>query len=89
MKECWNCGNYRMFYTKGYGKFENADMGSCVKFEKIVGKHKSCEFWRGNLIRRRIRKSVCLNMLDAALENIAQIRQVLCEEYEDNKINPQ
>ena len=47
-KECWNCGNYGDYYTKGFCHFDKTKQGSCSKHREIKEKHDSCEFWRKN-----------------------------------------
>ena len=54
----------------------------------ITDKHGACEKWCFNGIRRRIRKDVSLKALNDALENIVEIRQILIDEFNDNKMNP-
>ena len=88
MKECWGCGNYQAYYTKGYYKYDRKDRGNCTKHEKIVGKHESCGQWRTNAVRRRVRKSICLNALGTAISNLSEMKQILSEEREESKINP-
>jgi len=84
MRECWGCGNYQAYYTKGYCKFDRCDYGNCTKQQKIVEKHESCEQWRSNAIRRSIRKGICLKVLDNALSDISEMRQILSEEKKEN-----
>jgi len=88
MKECFNCGNYQAYYTKGYCKFDREDQGNCVKHNKIVGKHEGCEQWRSNAIRRKVRKSVCLKNLDIALSDLSEMKQILSENSDDDKNTP-
>ena len=87
-KECWCCENYHAYYTKKLCHFEAANCGFCRANNEIVtDKHKTCEKWCFNGIRRQIRKDVSLKALNKALDNIVEIRQILVDEINENKIN--
>ena len=51
-KACWNCGNYKAYYTKGFCQFDKLDYGVCRKQQETVDKHNQCEFWRNDYSMR-------------------------------------
>ena len=87
-KACWNCGNYKAYYTKGLCQFDKLDYGLCRKCNKTVDKHQQCEFWRSDYAKRIWREKVAKNKLNEISEDITIIRQILFEEKEENKVNP-
>ena len=87
-KACWNCGEYRAYYTKGLCHFNKLDCGLCRKKKETVDKHGECEFWRSNYSIRTLREEVARKKLDGILDEITEIRQILFEEKEDSQINP-
>ncbi|MDE5721114.1 MAG: hypothetical protein K2I30_00015 [Clostridia bacterium] len=87
-KECWCCENYRALYSKKLCHFENENCGFCrYGNELITDKHHTCKKWCFNGLRRRIRKEVSLKALNKSLDNLVEIRQILIDEINDNKIN--
>ena len=84
-KACWNCGNYRAYYTKGLCHFDRLDCGLCRHKNQIVNKHEQCEFWKSNHSIRRLRSQIAKTKLNDILDSIIEIRQILFEENEDNK----
>ncbi len=82
-KECWNCGNYGAYYTKGFCHFDKTKQGSCSKHNEIKEKHDSCVFWRQNSHSDGLRKSVSRRALTDILINLSAIRQILQEEQEN------
>ncbi len=88
-RECWSCGFYRAYYTKGYCRFEKQDTGYCIRSkEQIADKHHSCGFWGSNHGSRSLRKEVALKSLIEILESLERVRIILEEEQEMNKIDP-
>jgi len=87
-KACWNCGNYKAYYTKGLCHFDRLDYGLCGKHREKVDKHSQCEFWRVDYSIRRWREDIAKKKLNAILDEIIQIRQILFEESEESQINP-
>ena len=43
---CWNCGNYRPYYEKGFCNFTKTEHGFCSKKLQVAEKHGTCEFYR-------------------------------------------
>lgn len=82
-KECWNCGNYAAYYTKGFCYFDKTKQGFCSKHNEIKGKHDNCVFWRQNMHLNGMRKAVSKRALNDILINLSAIRQILQEEQED------
>lgn len=87
-KACWNCGNYKAYYTKGFCQFDKLDYGVCRKQQETVDKHNQCEFWRNDYSMRTWRENVAKKKLNGILDEIIQIRQILWEEKDENQINP-
>lgn len=87
-KACWNCGNYKAYYTKGLCQFDRLDCGLCRKRQETVDKHQQCKFWRNNYPIRTWRDDFAKRKLSDLLDAIIQIRQILWEEKEENQINP-
>ncbi len=85
MKQCIFCGNYNVYYTKGYKQFNREKSGYCSKHEKIVENRETCGHWRNNLTRRRLCKTVSLKQLFDLASNVAEITQILREEHECDK----
>ena len=84
-KACWNCGNYRAYYTKGLCHFDRLNCGLCRKTRETVEKHNQCEFWTNDYPMRVWRKDTAKKKLNAILDGIIEIRQILFEENEDNR----
>lgn len=87
-KACWNCGNYKAYYTKGLCEFDRLDYGLCRKRCETVDKHNQCEFWKSNYSIRTWREDIAKKKLNGVLDEIIQIRQILWEEKEENQSNP-
>lgn len=79
-KECWNCGNYRRFYSKGFCYFGKEDYGRCSKECVIKEKHQSCELWRKRPPNLSVRKAAVIKALEDVAVNVAQIKQILEKE---------
>lgn len=86
-KECWNCGNYKAYYTKGLCHFDKLDCGLCQKKKETVEKHGQCIFWRNNYRIRTFREKVAKIKLSEILDALIEIRQILFEEKEENQID--
>lgn len=84
-KLCWNCGNYGVYYTKGFCCFDKTNQGFCSKHLEIKEKHDSCEFWRQNTHFNSMRKAIAKRALNDILINLSAIRQILQEEQEEDK----
>lgn len=82
-KECWNCGNFAAYYTKGFCYFDKTKQGFCSKHCEIKGKHDSCEFWRKDIRIRGLRQAIAKKALTDLLINLSTISQILQEEQED------
>lgn len=87
-KACWNCGNYKAYYTKGLCHFDKLDNGFCCKQKKVVDKHEQCELWRSNYKIRGLREDIAKRKLNDIVDAIVEIRQILFEEQAENKSNP-
>ncbi|MBE7078862.1 MAG: hypothetical protein E7380_03255 [Clostridiales bacterium] len=87
-KACWNCGNYKAYYTKGLCHFDRLDYGLCRAKKETVDKHGECVFWRNNYGMREFREEIAKKKLNDILEGIVEIRQILFEEKEEKQINP-
>ena len=83
-KACWNCGNYKAFYTKGLCHFDKLDYGLCRKRKEEVDKHCQCEFWRNDYAIREFREDVAKKKLNGILDAIIEIQQILFEESQRN-----
>ncbi len=86
-KACWNCGNYKAYYTKGLCHFDKLNYGLCRKRKETVDKHCKCEFWRSSYAVRALRKKVAMNKLNDMLDVMKEIKQILFEENEDNRLD--
>lgn len=75
MKDCLNCGNYFLFYTKDRDHFKKERQGICDLDRRIVENHDGCEKWRNNHWRRTVRKRICIKTVNKALLNLAEIGQ--------------
>ena len=82
-KECWNCGNYGAYYTKGFCYFDKTKQGFCSKHNEIKEKHNSCVFWRQDIHFNGLRKAVSRRALTDILINLSAIKQILQEEQEN------
>ncbi len=84
IKECWNCGWYRAYYTKGFCQFDKQKVGYCRKHDiTIDDKHETCDYWGSNYSLRRLRKKVALRKLNLILDSIVQIKQILFEDKQE------
>ena len=86
-KACWNCGNYKAYYTKGLCHFDKLNCGLCRKRKETVEKHSLCEFWRSDYKVRRFREDVAKRKLSDILDILIEIRQILFEEKESDSEN--
>lgn len=81
-KACWNCGNYKAYYTQGFCHFDKLDYGLCKQSGNSVNKHEECEHWKTNYRARLLREQVAVKKLDGIMDNIVEIRQILFENTE-------
>ena len=81
-KACWNCKHYDAYYTKGICTFTKQAKGRCTKLNEDTGNHGNCELWSSNDTRSHLRKKVSLKKIEAALEELAGLKQILLEELE-------
>ncbi|MBQ8657955.1 MAG: hypothetical protein IJ506_02370 [Clostridia bacterium] len=88
-KACWNCGNYKAYYTKGFCNFDKLNYGHCKYLNKQVDKHEKCENWKSSYRYRGMRKTVAMRSLDEIFNQIVEIRQILFEEQEESEENSQ
>lgn len=86
-KACWNCGNYKAYYTKELCQFDKLDYGLCRKCNETVNKHQQCEFWRSNYAKRILREKVAKNKLNDIFNEIVILRQIMFEEKEESEVN--
>ncbi len=86
-KACWNCGNYKAYYTKGLCHFDKLNCGLCRRKKETVDKHEQCEFWRNNYNIRTFREDIAKKKLNDILDAIIEIQQILFEEKQDNQID--
>ena len=86
-KACWNCGNYKAYYTKGLCHFDKLDCGLCRKKNETVDKHSQCSYWKNNYSIRTWRENVAKKKLNEILNAIIEIRQILAEDYKDDETN--
>ncbi len=83
-KECFNCGYYSPYYTKGYNQFSKAHEGHCRQKRKTVGKHESCEIWASVKYRyNSFSKRAAEKALNEILDNLCEIRQIIEEQSEN------
>lgn len=87
-KVCWNCGNFKAYYEKGFSRFYKTNEGLCSVKNQVVEKHSNCECWRNTYKTRNLRKKCAVRVLNEIFLNIAAIRQILEEEGEENKFDP-
>ncbi len=82
-KKCYNCGNFRAYYTKGELQFNKSDYGECRSSSYAVcDKHGCCDNWRTKPNRWGIprKKSLAKSRLVDILNQLADIRQILQED---------
>ena len=84
-KACWNCWNFKAYYTKGWCHFDKDPNGYCLKHKKITDKHEVCEAWYTNETHRERRKKVALRKLKELANDLTEIRQILLEDKEDSE----
>ena len=85
-KRCSNCIYFSAFYTKKFQSFQKENYGLC-NGKKVKERHEVCDMWgRNNVLNRKSRKEYCfsasLNTIDGMSKNLAEISQILREEYE-------
>lgn len=89
VKECWSCDKFKAYYTKGQLRFDKQNCGYCTEHEVIIkDKHKVCDYWVSNEIRRLVRNRVVLKSLTQLIDNLIELKQIIADEQEENKINP-
>lgn len=84
-KECFRCGNFRCYYTKGQYRFNKTQQGYCIGKGEIVNKHGTCEKWCCNYKKFYSSKKTPIKVLAELLLEIAAIRQVLQAEQEQDE----
>ncbi len=82
--KCFNCGNFKAFYNKGYCCFLRTDCGFCQKFNKTKQKHCSCENWAPKYYPK-FKSGVFLKEMVTALTQINCIKLILDELDEELK----
>ncbi len=87
-KVCWNCGNFKAYYEKGFSRFYKTHEGLCSVKNQIIDKHGNCECWRNAHKLWNLRKKCAVRVLNEILLELAAIRQILEEEKEENKSDP-
>ncbi len=83
--QCWNCKFFDYYYTKSYTFFDREKFGFCKKTRKLCDNHETCDLWQYKYEERNIRKDFALKQLPVVLDKLAQLEQILIEEYEDEK----
>ena len=84
-KECFRCGSFECYYTKGPYRFSKTKHGYCRKKEEIVEKHSTCTNWNSNYRKYYSNKRTSIKVLSELLLEIAAIRQVLQAEQEPDE----
>ena len=85
-KKCWNCCKYAILYTKGYAYFNQEKIGLCREQQKVTDKQDSCDKWgHRSQMKRNMRKGITLSHLEALLERLTAIEQIMREEIESDK----
>ncbi len=79
-KACWNCGNYRAYYTRGICNYDNTFCGKCNRKNTIVKNTDSCEMWVKIYKTKRIRDGIRLKVLERISEDVSMIKQIMEEE---------
>ena len=83
-KACWNCGNYKPYYTKGFCRFNKKDVGFCIEQRISVDKHDQCKCWTHKQYFR-YQKDSSLRSLDEILKQLSEVRQILVEDKEERE----
>lgn len=83
-KACWNCREYKPYYTKGYCCFDKQDIGQCKQTKSTVDKHHVCAFWQSKPYFR-YQKEAALRSLNEILEQLVQTRQIIEEDIKEKE----
>lgn len=82
VKKCWNCSNYRRYYTRGFCCFVKEENGYCTLREKIMMRTDACEKWHCHYTSRLQRFNLALNAIPQIYETVSALEQILQEEKE-------
>ena len=83
-KHCYSCKYYNPYYTKGYTKFDRCDTGLCGRRKATVEKHEVCEKYVFMYCGRLNRKQAALTALTENINALAEIKQILEEDDEED-----
>lgn len=81
---CYNCGNYKHFYTRKDTCFKREKVGYCWKQAQIKDHNETCEIWRSNPAWRYSIKWNTTRVLRELLFQLSALRQILQEESDTN-----
>ena len=83
-KHCYGCRFYKPYYTKGYVQFDKCDIGLCTRKKISVEKHEFCENYSFMYYGRINRKRAALAAITEHTNILAEIKQILEEDDEDD-----
>lgn len=83
-KHCYGCKYYKPYYTKGNTQFDKCDIGFCVKRKTGVEKHDFCDNYSCMYYGRINRKQAALTAATEHINAIAEIKQILEEDDDDD-----
>lgn len=81
-KRCFNCRNFKRYYTSGEKEFEKTNCGYCRKLQSNVNYNDGCDGYEYRERQKGISPSVA-GYLHSLLQEIKHIRQVIEEENEE------
>ena len=85
-KQCWSCGRFERYYTKGYCNLQKENVGFCSYQNKIVCVNETCMMWKYRQRVRYMRKQMAITSLCEIYDKITVIEEILKEENELDKI---
>ena len=83
VQKCWNCGNFRAYYTRGICSYDKTPYGFCNKKRKVVDKSKNCDNWSKSFKMKKIREGLRQKVLERISEDIATMKQIMIEEKQE------
>ena len=84
VQKCKNCTYYSAYYKKWSSHFGRLNNGFCSKHQKPQKHLNSCEDFRSNEQKEKMREERLFEKLEQSLTSIYEINQILKEKYSES-----
>ena len=83
-QKCNNCTFYTAYYKQWSDHYGKLNHGFCSKTKKQQQQYDSCEDFKSNEQKKKMRQERMLDSLELALESINHISQIMKEKQNDH-----